>query len=235
MEYLYLLLNLSSISIPLIASFHPRLQFYKKWKSLFAAIALTSIFFVTWDILFTEWGIWGFNSRYYLGYKIVGLPIEEWLFFICIPYACIFMHYSLLELFPKLKYPDALFKIFKYSIVTLLIIMCILFHDRWYTMINFIYAILLIVLVNEVKPLLLKRFIFTFILMLIPFFIINGILTGSWIEEQVVWYNDLENIGVRLGTIPVEDIIYAFTLVLSNIILLEYFERNKENKTSEIL
>jgi lycopene cyclase domain-containing protein len=60
--------------------------------------------------------------------------------------------------------------------------------------------------------------------MLIPFFIVNGILTGSFIENEVVWYNNSENLGIRLFTIPIEDTIYALSLILTNLALTEYFQ-----------
>jgi len=72
---------------------------------------------------------------------------------------------------------------------------------------------------------LLQRYFPTFMVMLIPFFIVNGILTGSFIENEVVWYNDNENLGIRLGTIPVEDVVYAFTLILTNLYLMSIFKR----------
>jgi lycopene cyclase domain-containing protein len=61
--------------------------------------------------------------------------------------------------------------------------------------------------------------------MLIPFFIVNGILTGTGINEEVVWYNDEENLGIRLLTIPVEDIFYAFSLILLNLLLFKKFKQ----------
>ncbi|RZV65666.1 MAG: lycopene cyclase domain-containing protein, partial [Flavobacteriaceae bacterium] len=65
----------------------------------------------------------------------------------------------------------------------------------------------------------------TFLVMLIPFFIVNGILTGSFIEDQVVWYSDSEIIGIRLFTIPIEDTVYAFTMILTNLVLVEYLQK----------
>ena len=56
---------------------------------------------------------------------------------------------------------------------------------------------------------------------LIPFFIVNGVLTGSWIENQVVWYNNAENLGIRMGTIPVEDSIYAYSMILMSLFFFE--------------
>ncbi len=227
MDYLYLLLNIGSISIPFFASFHPRLKFYKKWKSLFIAIIISSSFYITWDVIFTQRGVWGFNPAYYLEYTIAGLPIEEWLFFICIPYACVFMHYALLELFPKLKFPDQYINIKVRSLQMLLLLISVIFFDRSYTVVNFSYAVVLLEIAIRFQKEILQQFLVTFIAMLVPFFIVNGVLTGAWIVDEVVWYNDNENLGVRLGTIPIEDSIYAFTMILTNLLLLTYFENRK--------
>ena len=74
---------------------------------------------------------------------------------------------------------------------------------------------------------LLQHFFLTFLFILIPFFLVNGILTGSWIENQVVWYNNTENLGLRMGTIPVEDSIYAYSMILLNLFLFELLSKEK--------
>lgn len=230
MKNLYLILNLASIAVPFLVSFHPRLKFYKKWQSLFLAIVITSAFFISWDIIFTKHGIWGFNPSYLIGIDIVNLPVEEWLFFICIPYACIFMHYALLELNPQWNVSKHLSKIIAVSLIILLAVLTIVFYNRCYTLINFGYGALLTLLVYIYKPALLQKYFITFLFMLIPFFIVNGILTGFGIENEVVWYNNSENLGIRMITIPVEDTIYAFTMVLTSLVLLEHFEQRKRVK-----
>lgn len=68
----------------------------------------------------------------------------------------------------------------------------------------------------------LGRFLIAYGFMLIPFFIVNGALTGAFTPESVVWwYNDAENFGVRLVTIPVEDSLY---LLLMMIIVIDIYE-----------
>ncbi len=231
MDTLYLWLNLGSLSIPFLFSFHPKLQFYKRWKYLFPGIAIMMLFFISWDILFTRYEIWGFNPKYFLGIYIMNLPMEEWLFFICIPFACVFTHYALLYFFPKMSLSKKTTSIIYVILLTTLIILTIVFHDRWYTLINFGYAILLLGLTYNYQRHVLQKYFLTFLIMLIPFFIVNGILTGSFIEDQVVWYDHSENMGIRIFTIPVEDSIYAFTMILTCILLLEFFERKDLPKT----
>jgi len=225
METLYMWLNIGSISLPLLFSFHPKLQFYKRWKYLFPSIAIMMLLFISWDILFTRYEIWGFNSSYFLGITIVNLPIEECLFFICIPFACVFTHYSLLYFFPKMELSKKATSVIYVLFLTLLILLCFWFYDRWYTMVNFWYAIILLGLTYNFQPEVLRKFFLTFLVMLLPFFLVNGVLTGSFIEEPVVWYNNAENMGIRLFTIPAEDTVYAFSMILTCIVLLEFFER----------
>ena len=183
---------------------------------------LTIGVFIPWDVIFTINGIWGFNSDYFLGFKILSLPLEEWLFFICIPFACVFTHYALLLYFPNLKLNKVATKAISISLVLILFILALANYDKWYSLVNFSLAIPLTWLVYKYNPQLLQHFLLTFLVMLIPFFIVNGVLTGSWIDNQVVWYNNAENLGIRMGTIPVEDSIYAYSMILMNLYFFEY-------------
>ena len=222
MNSLYLWLNIGSIAVPLLYSFHPKLQLYKKFHWLLLSLMLTMGVFIPWDVIFTIHGVWGFNSDYFLGFKILSLPLEEWLFFICIPFACVFTHYALLLYFPNLKLNKVATKAISISLVLILFILALANYDKWYTLVNFSLAIPLTWLVYKYNPQLLQHFFLTFLVMLIPFFIVNGVLTGSWIDNQVVWYNDAENLGIRMGTIPVEDSIYAYSMILMNLFFFEY-------------
>ena len=225
---LYLWLDLLSLSVPFLVSFHPRIALYRHWKALFLAISITLVPFIVWDVYFTDMGYWGFNETYLSGIYYLQLPLEEWLFFICIPYACVFTHVSILELNPKLSLSDRVTKRISLLLFFLFGIVFILNFDKAYTAVDMIFALIVLAVVKKVNPTLLKSFYLTFLFMLIPFFIVNGVLTGTGIEGNIVWYNDEQNLGIRLLTIPVEDSAYAFSLILMNLVLFYKFKGEKK-------
>jgi hypothetical protein len=58
---------------------------------------------------------------------------------------------------------------------------------------------------------------------MIPFFIVNGVLTGTGLDAPIVWYNDLENTGIRYFTIPMEDVVYGWTLIALIIAVFQFY------------
>ena len=206
------------------------MKYIKRWKSVFPAIIITAIFFIIWDIIFAKMGVWSFNPRYHSGIEFFGLPLEEWLFFICIPYASIFIHFAFHYFYPKVSLSDRTVKIIYFILVTILIPVVIFNLDKMYTSVNYILLVLLLTYTVFKIPNILNTFFITFLIILIPFLLVNGILTGSFIDEPVVIYNNSENLGIRLGTIPIEDIGYAFTMILMSLIFIQKIE-NKKNES----
>ncbi len=230
-HYLYLALDLASISLPLVFSFYKPAPFYKTWKHLFPAILITAALFIIWDEWFTRLGVWGFNPRYLSGLYIGSLPLEEMLFFVCIPYACVFTYFALTHLIKK----DYLFphqELISSVIIILMLLIGMYQIEKWYTGVTFIaLGIFLAFQMLKIRPRYMGRFYLAYGVILIPFFVVNGILTGSFIEEEVVWYNNDENLGLRLGTIPVEDVFYGMLLILMNVVIYEWLkEKNPARK-----
>ncbi|MCL7763455.1 lycopene cyclase domain-containing protein [Polaribacter sp. Z014] len=223
--YLYLLLNLGSISIPLLYSFEKKMRFIKHWKAVFLSLILISIVFLIWDAIFTANGVWGFNPDYHLNFLLFGMPIDEWMFFICIPYASLFIHYSLEYFKPKLLISEKFTKSITLFFIVILLPVIFLNTDKAYTFVNYIFLLFVLVIGFFFGLKQLQRFYISFLIILIPFFIVNGVLTGTGIDEPIVWYNNAENLGIRLLTIPIEDVGYAFTMIFGNVLLIEKFKK----------
>lgn len=230
-KFLYLILNLLTISLPFLLSFDRKVGYYKRWHFLFPSITIVALVFIAWDIIFTSVGIWGFNSRYLVGFSIFKLPIEEWLFFITIPYASVFVYDCLKYYFPNWKTSNTgnMIAVF---LGIILAIFALLNLGKHYTYVTFITLAFVLFLLSISKADYLGRFFVAYIIILIPFLLVNGILTGSWISEPVVWYNDNFNLDLRILTIPLEDVFYGMLLILSNVALYEYLQKRSREKAA---
>ncbi|WP_448634166.1 lycopene cyclase domain-containing protein [Pedobacter panaciterrae] len=93
-------------------------------------------------------------------------------------------------------------------------------NDKIYSMVTFIgLAVLMAVARYILKVSWLPKFYLIYGILLIPFLIVNGLLTGTALEEPVVWYNQAQIIGLRILTIPVEDVFYGMALILLNLLI----------------
>lgn len=226
-KYLYLTLDLLVILFPFLFSFYSKANFSKKWKYLWPAILIPAIIFIVWDEFFTRIGVWGFNEAFLSGLYVGSLPIEEILFFICVPYACVFTYEALNYLNPK-DHLSPYQRIISIVLIMVCIFLGVIGMDKWYTFTTFLGLALCLIFLQFIrKESFFGRFYFAYLFILVPFFIINGILTGSGIEAPVVWYNDDENLGVRMATIPVEDAFYGMLLIVMNVSIFEWMQRKR--------
>ena len=227
MMYLYSLLLLGSILVPLCLSFDRKLRFYRQWKSFFPAVLIVAAFYIAFDIAFTRAGIWGFNARYHSPIVLAGLPLEEWLFFVVIPYASVFLHDSVVLYFPTFRLSRNAGRLLSVLLLVGALALILFHYDKAYTAYIFSLMVLVLLLAIGDKSRIVDHFYVSFVVILIPFVLVNAILTGSWIDEPVVWYNNGENLGIRLLTIPVEDVFYAFSLILFSLLLRNYFQKRQ--------
>lgn len=79
-----------SLAIPLVVSFWPPLKFYRNTRALFMSISLIVLIFGGWDVFATYRGHWSFNPEGVSSIRVINLPLEEVLFFVVIPFCCLF-------------------------------------------------------------------------------------------------------------------------------------------------
>ncbi len=224
MHFIYIALILFTISYPLFKSFEDKIRFSTKWKFLFPGILMSAVFFISWDIWFTHLGIWKFNPEYILGFYILNLPIEEWLFFLVVPFSCVFI-YEVLNYFVKRDLLSNTKKAITILLSILLLLMAVYFHDRLYTFaVSLFLGIFLLLHQFIFRSVYLGRFYIAWAVCLLPFLIVNGVLTAM----PVVIYNNPETLGIRIYTIPVEDVFYGMLNILQVITVYEWAKNKKK-------
>ncbi|MBW8360918.1 MAG: lycopene cyclase domain-containing protein [Kaistella sp.] len=225
-SYYYLLLDILSFSMPFLFSFEKkRMHFIQYWKAFFLAIFTVGMFFILWDIYFTQMEVWGFNDQYLIGFRIFKMPLEEYLFFLLIPYSSVFIHYAIEYFLPKFTLSERITKYSTFFLFILSFSVAVLNYDRIYTLASFGLFALLMLLQMIFKWKDAQRFYLSFIVIYIPFYFVNNALTGNYSENPVVFYDNAENLGIRVGTMPLEDSFYCFTLMYSIVLVFEYLKK----------
>lgn len=226
--YAYLIIHAASLAVPLALSFDKKVAFYTKWKYLFPAMVIPALLFLVWDEYFTRIGVWGFSEAHTTGVKIGHLPIEEIMFFFTVPYCCVFVYECIRCYFPRLQ-ASRNASLFLLLAGFLMLVTGIIFIDRAYTAYTFVLNAAFISILFAFKRFFnafdALSFLVSYAICLIPFFIVNGFLTAI----PIVWYNDAENLGIRvfsffpspMHNIPFEDAFYGMLLIMMNVAVFE--------------
>lgn len=220
MNYLYLIIDLASLSFPLAFTAIAKTFQWKNISKVLIGSILVAIPFLIWDIWFTEVGAWGFNETYHLPITFFGLPFEEYLFFLVIPYSSLFIHYILHERISNLRLTELATKLISAGLLLIACVLILTSFHKIYTLVNLSLFIIVILwgILREID--ILAKFYISFVLIIIPFLVVNGVLTGSMIQDPIVWYSDTAIFGLRIFTIPVEDVFYAFNLLFLNLLII---------------
>lgn len=205
----YLLINILVIAVPLLLSFEKKLKYYKQFPAVIISILLTGGIFILWDIAATARGDWAFNPAYISGIKIFNLPLEEILFFVTVPYACLFIFETAAYYLPEknLNINDNYF----YSAAVIFLFGAVYFADNDYTFTVLLFSgIFLLITLNFYKEILKSKVYWTAIsISFIPFLAVNYFLTSL----PVVTYNSNAVFGLRFFTIPAEDFFYSYSMI----------------------
>lgn len=227
MAYTYSLVLFFTVIICFVASFDRRLLFNRHFGAFIKAAVLVAIPFIAWDVWFTAKGVWWFNTDYTLGIVIAGLPLEEWLFFICIPFSCVFTYYCL-DKFYKMEWLSGFNNLIVFVTVIVCSVVALLHYDKIYTLVTAIATILTLIYLHFiVRAKWIGKASFVFTVLMLGFFPVNGVLTGFGLESPIVNYNPNNFLGIRIITIPIEDAVYGYTQFLLVLYFFKLFSKNK--------
>lgn len=195
--------------IPFIISFHPKINFYKNLQQKVYGLVCVLAFFVVWDVWFTGMGVWEFSKLHVSKSSFYGLPLEEVLFFPVVAFSMLVVFYSL-----KHIYKDSEFQIRKenfYTASSILFLVGVWNYELTYTFVVCLLTSIAIFWATyfRLEKIQTKAFLYTLLISFLPFLIFNQMLTGT----PVVLYDTAYNLGIRVGSIPIEDFVYNFLLI----------------------
>lgn len=221
----YLLINFFAIIICFIASFDKRVLFNKHFGTFLISSTIVAIPFIAWDVWFTDMGVWWFNTDYTIGVIIAGLPLEEWMFFYFIPFACVFTYYCFDKFF-DLSWTHAFNNVIVFVTTIVCVVAALLYHDKIYTFITALITLATILYLHFIAK---KEWIgqgsFVFMVLMIGFFAVNGVLTGTGLESPIVNYNPAHFLDIRILTIPIEDAVYGYSQFMLNVYFFQLLRK----------
>lgn len=223
----YLLFNIFIIGSVLLSTLlFRRFTKYVQLIPAFIAIGMSAFVFIIVDQIVTNtW--WYFNPLYILGVYIGSLPIEEMLFFLTVPFACLHLWVNLKRI--KIR---SLSIIATYSLVLLLwlivLVLLVIYHELVYTR----YVLLALASLPIIDLFLKTRLLSSpvFILFIsggvnIMTLLFNGYLTA----RPIAMYNPSMKSNIQIASIPIEDFVYGMCLIFLVICVYEYIVKSKTN------
>mgnify|MGYP006277457255 CR=1 FL=1 len=228
----YLTLNILILLFPLLFSFKWVFPYYKNYKPLAASILIVGGTYILWDLIVTMRGDWWFAEEYLIGIEFI-IPLEEALFFVVVPYSCIFIYENLQYFFPdkEVKFNKWIY----YVIAILLAIVAIIFYHQEYTILALLsVTTFLLIAATWFPDLLQSRNYWAYIgLSFVAFLIFNYLLTSIPIvlyNSDAIWggtYNEAvrQLWNGRFITIPFEDFFYNFSMLSFYLLVYRYFKK----------
>jgi len=233
-QYTYALILFFTVIICFIASFDKRILFNKHFGSFIKASTIVAIPFIAWDVWFTANGVWWFNTNYTIGINIGRLPLEECLFFIFIPFSCVFTYFCIDKFF-KLDWLSGFNNLITFVTIIVCSVVALLHYDKIYTLVTSAITIITLIYLHFIARVdWIGKASLIFTILMLGFFPVNGVLTGTGLESPIVNYNPKDFLGIRMLTIPIEDAVYGYTQFLLNLYFFKLFQAKKTIKNENI-
>lgn len=219
MIFEYLLFNCVVAVGPLLVwKFYPGMVKLRR-RAAVMAVGLSAALFVAWDMAVTGY-FWTFNQRYTLGWSVLTVPLEEILFFITVPSACLLLYVNFVNRFGRKREMGR-------GWMTLLTIVSVLMGTFFLVGGKYYTSVVLFLLgavwwfdfwLNKGKVVV-KHTYWQFMgIVLILTLVFNYYLTS----RPIVLYNDALTTQLRVLTIPIEDLGYSLALLSLVLTLYEY-------------
>jgi hypothetical protein len=223
MKFLYLLLSLSFLLLPLV--FHLTKKIFKdgNFSAALGASLIAAIVFSTFDIILQLLRILRFDAQQTIGVFIKEIPVEQGLLNFSISFAALAIYLLLNLQFPKTDWQ-------KYSLAlsNLLLGLCIAFlffaYTKWYTVFTFAVLLVVLFLIEYVGKL---RFMYrayrAFAVLLVPLLLVYGLLFA----KEVLAVEQTQVSAMYVAKVPVETCFVMLSTLLVSIYMFEFFKSKR--------
>lgn len=219
-ELTYYIFNLLVFLPVLILSFVTDVKPHKHIRALLAGFLFVSVPFIVWDVWAVAAGHWGFNSTYVTSPRLFGLPIEEMLFFITVPFALIYVW----GVVKKFIADRAVLPLFAYLMFGIAggasVFFLITQWSNGYTRSAMIASLIAIVFAAFSKIAYSLRFWIFQLVLLVLFIVFNGFLTSL----PIITYGNDAIIGYKIFNIPLEDFFFNFAFINLFLLVFHWFD-----------
>jgi lycopene cyclase domain-containing protein len=223
-KYTFLFIDVLVFFIPMLLMLDKRFKSKKTFNQIVPGLLLMAALFTVWDLVFSHLLIRTFNPTYVIGYYFLGIPFEEYLLFLLIPFTVTVIYEYMLNLFPERMHQQS-GNTFATILALLFLFLAIAFRQHQYTFYTCIFSSLLLQFnVYFLKSAFLGRYFFVFAVALVPAMLIHAVLTS----HPIIQYSNTGISGIKIGTIPFEDIVL---FLLQTLLVITIFDASKRGKS----
>ena len=209
-RHIYSSIALASFAGPFAMSFESRVYFIQYLGPVIIAIISIGALYIIWDIFATRAGHWRFHDETVGTSRILGLPPGEWLFFLLIPYNCLFI-YEVVAFFFGEGAPVTSLQWIQFVLASILAALAILFRNQGYTFLAMLSGAIYFTASGMFTPGIIAAsgYLLSMMFSFIAFIVVNGLYTSI----PTIFYNDEATLGIRIGTIRLEDFVYNLSYI----------------------
>lgn len=187
-------------------------------------MVLVSTVFIVWDYFANRAYLWHFSEKYTIGLKLFGLPLEEILFFIVAPVASMILWHTVARNHKMIAWPAERIQIIFLTVAGLLLMTFFFVPDLGYTRVVLQASAVTLVVASFSRQLIRRVAFWRFQIVGLGLLLISDIiLTGI----PIITYNSSAIIGWRAGSVPIENLLYNFSLL--TLFLIVYTSKLHKN------
>jgi lycopene cyclase domain-containing protein len=210
-KHLYTIIGIAIPLGPIGLSFDEKVNFIQYLWPVLIATAIVGTAYIIWDVFAVKRDHWQFNDAFAGNYRFLDLPLGEWLFFLGVPYACIFIYEVVVAYFGDFALATLPWLTWVVIGISALLIILGFLQKKGYSSWVLISLGVATGSFSLLYPMVWtsSAFLISLGLSFLAFLLINGI----YVNLPTIFYSKQNFSGIRIIGIPLEDFAYNFSYI----------------------